>query len=356
MTYKPNKAIHPGNIVNRTLEREGMTQKSLCERTGLTEKHISQIINGEASITVETALLLENALGGSASFWINLEKNYQETKARIERLSSIKDELPLLSRFPYNELAKRAYVEQTTNKEKRIENLWKFFGVNSLLFVTHTESVAFRVKSDEKIKSEHIAAWLRCGELDSKDQMLPDFSESLLKSSINQLKSLTILPPKEFSEKAKELLNKAGVALVYTAHFPGTGVSGAVRWINNNPVMQLSLFGAYADIFWFNFFHEIGHLILHGKKDKFLEFDFNKRHLSTVQDKEIEADIFATNQLIDIKMYNEFVKKNNFSRESIIRFAKEIEIDPGIVAGRLCHDKIIDWSDMASLRTRLKFA
>lgn len=62
-----------------------MTQKSLSERTGLTEKHISKIINGEASVTVETALLLENALGGTASFWINLEKNYQETKARLER-------------------------------------------------------------------------------------------------------------------------------------------------------------------------------------------------------------------------------------------------------------------------------
>ena len=58
MAYNPNKAIHPGHIIARSLEREGMTQKSLGERTGLSEKHLSQIINGSASITVETALLL----------------------------------------------------------------------------------------------------------------------------------------------------------------------------------------------------------------------------------------------------------------------------------------------------------
>jgi len=118
MAYIPNRAIHPGHIVAEALERDGMTQKSLSERTGISEKHLSQIINGEASITVETALALENALGGSASFWNNLEKNYQETKARLERAASLTEEMSILHKFPYLELAKRGYVEQTTNKEK----------------------------------------------------------------------------------------------------------------------------------------------------------------------------------------------------------------------------------------------
>ena len=99
MSYSPNIAIHPGRMISKAIEREGMTQKSLCIRTGITEKHLSQIINGEASITVETALLLENALGSSASFWINLEKNYQETKARIDRLSFVQQEFPLFQGF-----------------------------------------------------------------------------------------------------------------------------------------------------------------------------------------------------------------------------------------------------------------
>jgi HTH-type transcriptional regulator/antitoxin HigA len=354
MVYNPNKSIHPGHIISRNLERAGMTQKNLSERTGLTEKHLSQIINGEASITVETALLLENALGGNASFWINLEKNYQETKARIERSSTIKEELPLLSKFPYPELAKRGYVEQTTNKEKKIENLWKFFGVNSLSFIQNTEAVAFRARSGYEIKSEAIAAWLRCGELDAREQSVGSFSEAALKSSLLELKSLTVKSAEDFSKRARDVLNSAGVALVYTPHFPGTGVSGAVRWVGDNPIMQLSLFGSYADMFWFNFFHEIGHLLLHGKKEKFIEFD--KRDFSTVQEKEKEADAFATKELIDVNLYSDFLSSGDFSKTAIVKFSEKNKLSPGILAGRLCHEKLVQWKDVAPLRIRLKFA
>ncbi|MFA6365180.1 MAG: HigA family addiction module antitoxin [Candidatus Paceibacterota bacterium] len=352
MVYNPNKAIHPGYTISRALAREGMTQKSLSERTGLTEKHLSQIINGEASITVETSLLLENALGGSASFWINLEKNYQETKARLERVSLVKKEVSLVSKFPYKELAKRGFVEQTTNLDKKVENLWKFFGVNSLLYVPMTEVVDYRKKDGLKVKSETIATWLRCGELDSKKVNLPEYSEAKLKDALSKIKLLSVRDPKEFSEEAVRILNNAGVSLVYIPHFLGSGVSGAVRWINNNPVIQLSIYYSWADIFWFNLYHELGHLLLHGKKEKFIEFD--DKELSNVQDKEKEADKFASNELIPEKNYVEFLK-NPLTKQHIIVFAKELKIHPGIVAGRLCHDKKVKWNMVSSLRPRLKF-
>lgn len=354
MAYQPNKAIHPGHTIARVLERDGMTQKNLSERTGLTEKHLSQIINGEASITVETALLLENALGGTASFWINLEKNFQETKARIERAESLSAEIALLGKFPYAELARRGYVEQTSNREKKVEGLWKFFGVNSLSFIQNTEAVAFRKRPGAEIKSEGIAAWLRCGEIESKKVPTAEFSETLLKDSIKKLRSLTRKSADQFSVEARQLLGEAGISLVYVPHFPSTGVSGAVRWIGDAPVIQLSLFGAYSDIFWFNLFHELGHIVLHGKKEKFLEFD--KRAFSDVQEKENEADDFATKELIDPRAYAEFVRAGDFSKGAIINFAKKIELDSGIVAGRLSHEGLVGWRDVASLRTRLTFA
>lgn len=353
MAYNPNKAIHPGHIIARSLEREGMTQKSLGERTGLSEKHLSQIINGSASITVETALLLENALGGPASFWINLEKNYQETKARIERMSLLRNEVSLLSSFPYTELAKRGCVEQTSNREKKVENLWKFYAVNSLHSVKDIEPVAFRKRQNLKVKTEAIAAWFRCGELESKKQDLPPYSEATLKQGLGSIKNLSLKSANEYSLQIREILKGSGVSLVYTPHFAGTGVSGAVRWLGDNPIMQLSLLGAYADMFWFNLFHEIGHLLLHGKKDKFIEFD--DRSLSVVQEKEREADNFASNTLINEKDYVEFVKRDDFSKTAIRNFANKIGIDSGIVAGRLCHDEHVGWRDVAELRPRLKF-
>ena len=353
MTYLPNKAIHPGYTIAKALDREGMTQKNLCARTGLSEKHLSQIINGVASITVETALLLENALGGSASFWLNLEKNYQETKARLERLSLVKKETGMVSKFFYNELAKRGYVPQTSNVENKVEHLWKFFGVNSLSYVAITESVTWRKKSGIEVKKEGIATWLRCGEIDSKKIALPEYSAKKLQQALSKIKLLSIKEPEEYSREITSILNSCGVSLVFTPHFPGIGVSGATRWISNNPLIQLSIYYSWADIFWFNLYHEIGHLLLHGKKDKFIEFD--NRELVTAKDKEDEADRFASDELIPEKKYAEF-SKHPLTTHGIIEFANSLDIHPGIVAGRLCHERKVKWDRVSSLRPRLKFA
>lgn len=354
MAFTPSTRIHPGHVLARTLEREGMSQKNLSARTGLTEKHLSHIINGEVSLTIETALLLENALGGSASFWVNLEKNFQEAKAREERTELQKNEIHLVKLFPYAELVKRGLVDKVSETEKKVENLWKFFGVNSLESIKNTEAVAYRKNEKISVKSEAIATWLRCGEIECKNIDVEEYSAKELKKSIEKLRSLTNVQPEIYSIQVRELLANAGVCLVYTKHIPGAGVSGAVRWVGDNPLVQLSLLGKYADIFWFNLFHEIGHILLHSKKDKFIEFD--KRELSTQQEKELEADEFSGNTLIPPKRYQEFVIFGDYSANAVLSFAKKIEIDPGIVEGRLCHEGRIHWRNQLGFRARLQFA
>lgn len=352
MAYKPNKAVHPGYQVARALEREGMTQKNLCDRTGLSEKHLSQIVNGEASITIETALSLENALGGTAAFWINLDKNYQETKARIERLSILSGEVDLLIKYPYAELARRGrgYVQATLKSGEKVESLCKFFGVNSLNFIPTVQPVAYRKRAVNEGKDGAIATWLRCGEIDARENKVAPFSETTLKNTLPQLRALSLKAPKDFSIEAQTILAKSGVSLVYVEHFKGTGVSGAVRWVGDNPLIQLSLLGTYADRFWFNLFHEIGHLIYHGKKGQFIEF---KNPQSG--EKELEANSFAADVLIPKENYVEFVQKGDFSKQSVLEFAQQLSIHPGIVEGRLKHEKKLNWRQSLGLQDQLAF-
>lgn len=89
---QPNYAIPPGETLRETLEAIGMTQTELAKRSGHPKKTINEIIAGKMAITADTALQLERVLGVPASFWNNLEKNYQETKARLkeeERIEKI---------------------------------------------------------------------------------------------------------------------------------------------------------------------------------------------------------------------------------------------------------------------------
>jgi HTH-type transcriptional regulator / antitoxin HigA len=87
---KTNYAIPPGETLRETLETIGMNQAELAKRTGLPERSISKIIAGETAITEEFALQLERILGIQASFWYNLERNYQENRIRKFRYPSFR--------------------------------------------------------------------------------------------------------------------------------------------------------------------------------------------------------------------------------------------------------------------------
>lgn len=55
-------------------------------------------------------------------------------------------------------------------------------------------------------------------------------------------------------------------------HFSKGRANGATRWISpSKAVIQLSLRYKWEDIFWFTFFHEAGHVVLHQKKQVFVE-------------------------------------------------------------------------------------
>lgn len=353
MSYQPNKAIHPGVTVGRTLGSLGMSQKSLSERTGITEKHISSIINGESSLTSETAALFANALGGSASFWNNLQKNYEETKVHLENEQTAAQEVELLTAFPYLELKKRKYVKDTRNAVEKVLELWRFFGVNSLQSVKLVESTAWRRGATEQVKSESLAAWLRCGELDVKDLIdtigLAEYDEAKLKDLLPKLRTCTTSNSGVSWSDIQKKLAGIGVAIVAIKHFPGTRANGATRWINGNPVIQLSAYGRDADKVWFTLFHEIGHVLKHGKKDKFISFNNGKEKSCD----EIEADSFAANTLIPKSAYDSFIMRSDYSESAIVAFANEQGIHPGIVLGRLKNHKLLSYSAYPNLHAKL---
>lgn len=68
----------PGETILDILEERGWSRTELVQRTGYTQSHIDQLIEGNASITEEIALKLERALGSTAGFWLNREAQYRE--------------------------------------------------------------------------------------------------------------------------------------------------------------------------------------------------------------------------------------------------------------------------------------
>ncbi len=350
--YSADVAIPPGETLLELLESNNMTQAELAERIGFSKKHINEIIKGKSAITAETAVKLENIFSPPASFWTNLEANYREILAR-EKKKQDDEEKKIAKKIPYSEMADYDWVPETTEVKEKVTNLRNFFRVSNLSLILETSaySAAFRTANSNQASSLALAAWLEKGiSLANKIDTNP-FSQNKVKKCISKFRYMTKKEPNSFYTRLESLLSDCGVALVLVPYLEKTYAHGAVKWLAKDKVMmQLSLRYKYSDIFWFSFFHELGHILLHGKRDEYIEYDDDKEDF-----KEKEADKFAANTLIPEKKYSRFIEDGKYDKKSIIEFAKELEVSPSIVVGRLYHDNILDFFVHSDLRKQYDY-
>lgn len=351
--FRPYIAIHPGEHLSDILDGAAMSQKELAERMGIAKETVNDIIKGRNPITPETAIKLERVFGISATFWNNLQNNYKETLAYLEDQKSLMKESEIAKKYDcYNQLAKSGAVKITRDWAEKAKELMKFFSVSSLINVSKIESVAFRKCEKENLSNECLATWLRWGELQATDMKLPIYDEKNLRGLINEFRRLTSEKPEDFSRQLKKLCMECGVALVFTPYISKTYANGATRWLDSgNPIIQISLRNRYTDIFWFTFFHELGHILKHGKKDQYVEIDDGE----SSDLKEKEADEFACNTLIPENDYKKFIESEIVTIPRVIQFAKNIGVSADIVAGRIGHDYGC-WEKIERLRTKLMLA
>jgi antitoxin HigA-1 len=69
--------IHPGEVLLEDFMKPlGLTQYRLAHDIGVTPIRISQIVNGQRAITVDTAMRLARYFGTSAAVWLRLQVRY----------------------------------------------------------------------------------------------------------------------------------------------------------------------------------------------------------------------------------------------------------------------------------------
>lgn len=345
-----NLPIPPGELLAETIETVGLSQAELARRMGRPAQAINEIVRGAKEITADTAIQLERVLGVPAHIWLGLEAEYQHTKARREDRQRLQVETKLAARFPCRDMRRLGWLKKTKDRVSEVEALLDFFGVATLGAIAEAEGAAYRLSRSRPAQPEALAAWLRKGTLEAQRVKTEPFNEQRLKDLLPELRSLTRVGPDVFEPRVKRELASCGVALVFLPHLPKTRAHGAMRWITPEKVLvQLSLRGNWADIFWFTLFHELGHALRHGRRDVFIEWlaDDNQ------DDRESEADAFAAETLIPQAAYAVFLRRYPvLSSAAVIAFAHQQNIAPGIVVGRLQHDRKLDHSDLNRLRAR----
>ena len=348
-------AIPPGEFLLEVAGDLGISQAELARRMGRPPQAINEIIKGEKMITSETALQLEQVLAVPAHIWTGLEAEYQLVKARHQDTENLEQEVRVLERFPYRDMARLQWVEKTRDKLKQVQELRRFFGVASLHNVEGVKAYgpAFRQAVKSKSSPESLAAWLRRGEAQARHIDTQPYNEQRLKTELANLRTFSNQDPKDFLPRLHTVLAQCGVGFVLQKHLPKTYVNGATFWLaHDKAVLIMSLRGSWADIFWFSLFHEIGHLVLHDRRHTFLE---NTADDPQWKKQEHEADTFARDTLIPPAQYERFVARRELTTATIRAFANDLEIAPGIVVGRLQYDKVILPSRQHGLRVRYQW-
>ena len=350
--YRPDYAIPPGETVRETLEALGMTQAELSRRSGLSAKHVNQILQGQAPVTPETALAFERVLGVPARFWNSLEANYQARRVRLREGEVSPDDAEWMRRLPMKELIDRGIIESSTDAGALRERLLAFFGVanrKSWDAVWLAPDASFRRSGVFAADPHATATWLRIGELEARNADVAVFDRARFLEALATIRSLMTQPPERFEPEMRRLCAESGVVLVITDGLARTRANGVARWLSPTvALVQLSLRGRWEDVFWFSFFHEAGHVVLHGKRETFLEGD------TRTGAEEQEADEFASNMLIPKRYAPDLFRIRTLSEAQAL--ARRLAIPPAIVVGRLQHEGLLAQHVGNKLRRRFELA
>lgn len=196
-----------------------------------------------------------------------------------------------------------------------------------------------------------MAAWLRKGEVIGHETECRPYDKQRFIKVLKDVRSLTVEPPEGFQPEVKRLCAQAGVAVAFVPEFPKTRVSGATRWLTpQKALVMLSLRYKTDDQLWFTLFHEVAHILSHGKTELFIHDT-----IPNANPKEAEADKFAADFLIPPDKYQSFLQTHgsNLGKKVIRDFAGNLKIAPGIVVGRLHHDGNLPFSHCNDLKVRL---
>jgi Zn-dependent peptidase ImmA (M78 family) len=297
---------------------------------------------------------LETALGTPAAFWLNLDANYQEFLARKAQEEKFETEVAWLKRIPYKELVEKKWIPACDDLAGTVRVALSFFGVASpkrweACWTKFT--VRFRKSKLACDELGIVSSWLRKGELDAQKIQSEPFDADKFRAALKKIRALTKHDPNVFCPKMRELCAEAGVALVFTPELKKLRVSGATYWLTKDKaIIQLSLLYKSDDHFWFTFFHEARHVLQEIKNGVFVE------GLKDGDDKEKDANDFAADFLVPRDQYAAFVSKADFTTQNVSWFAGRLDITPGIIVGRLQHDKAIGFDRLNFLKRKFVWA
>jgi HTH-type transcriptional regulator/antitoxin HigA len=337
----PAETFSPGEFIRDELEARGWTQDDLAQIMGRPLRLVNELIAGKKQITPATARGLAQAFGDDDPlYWMNLDSAYRLANSEPAD-ESVSRRSKLYSRFPVRELMKRNWIEPSDNLdvvEHRVCRFYRIPNINEKPKFAHAAKAAQAAAVEYDERNDLQWAWLfRAKELAEAAHSAP-YTEANLRRAIAKLRALLVAP--EELRQIPTILAEAGVRFVIVEFLPGAKIDGAAFWLNDTPVIALSIRFDRVNNFWFVLRHEIEHIL---NRDGLVTVDVELTEKLQGKDdlppEEVRANDAAAEFLVPKSELDSFIIRVRplYSEQRILLFAKRIGVHPGIVVGQLQH-------------------
>jgi Zn-dependent peptidase ImmA (M78 family) len=313
---------------------------------------VLRLLSGTERIEPSIADFLAQNVGATSSFWLKRQEMFDAALGRVAKAIPANDAKDWLRTLPLREMHHSGWLG-LSSQESRLRAALSYFGVTSPdewreRYAEHATKYSYRTSRTFKSKLGALSAWLRQAELQAINIKCAKWNRDKFVRGLDEIRKLTRLKsPLMFMKPLRDICAAAGVAVVFVKAPSGCRASGATRFVSKDKALIILSFRYLSDDhFWFSFFHEAGHLVLHGSDSIFVDGE-----AAETTEKEKEANSFAARILIPLSEFDRLLAlRANFKQ--IVRFAVSIGVSPGIVVGQMQHHGLLGQHQFNRLKRR----
>jgi HTH-type transcriptional regulator/antitoxin HigA len=352
-TFQPNWFSKPGDTLSALLSRREMTPDMLAECMGRDASMVHGLLSGSTAIDKSIAGMLSKCVGGSPSFWITRQSQFEQDLNRAAESISIDKGKSWLRTLPIKEMSASGWIPASKGIRDTIRTSLAYFDVTDPdewreRYTEFQNLFRFRTSPGFETKLGALAAWLRQAEIWASARTCAAWDAGTLRLRLDDMRALTKATNLDyFIPRLRALCAEVGIAIVFLRAPAGCRTSGATRFLSPTKAMIVLSFRYLSDDqFWFSFFHEIAHLLLHGIGATFIDGE-----AAEPSQKEAEANALSAGVLIPADRQDELMTLRSRFRD-VIRFAVSVGVSPGIVVGQMQHRKLIGPHQLNNLKRR----
>lgn len=358
---EPNWSSPPGDTIVRLMARKEIVAAELADAMGMPIDDFDALLRGHRRLTEDDASVLAANLGSTPRFWLARDAAYVVDMARLGDQEAGVSETSWLASMPTSSMRRFGWVtKEVRAKEKLRDEILAFFGCVTLRewgkrYSSGVGAVAFRTSVALESDGMATLVWLRAGEVAVADRDLPKFDSAAFRRLLPGLKKLSAFKrPSVFLPRLVDACMAVGVAVVTVRTPEGCRASGA-SWFDakGNPVIMLSFRHMAEDHFWFTFFHEAAHVVLHGQNH--IDGDGAQVMGNDTAKQEREANDFAQEMLLPSAL-RDVLDERGYSTKAVRDIARAAGVTPGIIVGQLEKAGLVKHGQLNHLRHRYRWA